>query len=244
MNKKRLISIICGFLAIPLVLFPVASVVVYEVIFSQRYETPDWLEFSVDEFENLQVERCELSTDYGITLAGYQYEKPQETYKGVVVVSHGLGGGHNTYMPMIDQFASNGYCVFAYDATGNDNSTGNSIRGLPQGIKDLETAISYVKEAPRYDGLPIVLFGHSWGAYSVGNVLNFHPDVEAAVIVAGFNESEDMLLHYSEKVMGGLAKATGFYVFLYEKIKFGSVYTDLTAVEGIEKSDAEIFMIH
>ena len=74
MNKKRLISIICGFLAIPLVLFPVASVVVYEVIFSQRYETPDWLEFSVDEFENLQVERCELSTDYGITLAGYQYE--------------------------------------------------------------------------------------------------------------------------------------------------------------------------
>ena len=70
-------------------------------------------------------------------------------------------------MPVINRLASGGYYVFAYDAHGNDNSGGNSVRGLPQGIADLALAIEHVSCIEEYKGLPVMLFGHSWGAYSV-----------------------------------------------------------------------------
>lgn len=56
-----------------------------------------------------------------------------------------------------------GYDVFAYDATGNDESEGNSVKGVPQFLIDLDYAIQFVKQTPDFDGSPIVLFGHSLG---------------------------------------------------------------------------------
>ena len=37
--------------------------------------------------------------------------------------------------------------------------------------------LKYVKELPEYKGLPVVLMGHSWGAFCVCNILNFHPEI-------------------------------------------------------------------
>ena len=94
-------------------------------------------------------------------------------------------------------------------------------------------------------GLPIMLFGHSWGAYSVGNVLNHHPEVSAAVMVAGFNESEEMMGYYPRKVLGGFVDVVLLpYVSFYERVKFGKDYANITAVEGIEGTDAEILVVH
>ena len=48
-NKKKiiLISIVSFLLAIPLVILPILSVIVYESIFGERYETASGLKFSV-----------------------------------------------------------------------------------------------------------------------------------------------------------------------------------------------------
>ena len=56
-------------------------------------------------------------------------------------------------MPFIDCFTENGYYVFAYDAQGNDGSEGKSISGLPQGIIDLDNAISYAKSLEEYNSI-------------------------------------------------------------------------------------------
>ena len=196
---KRIIAIILtGIFVTAFVISPIATVVAYELIFNKRYETKSYLEYSVEDFEGLVINISRFESD-GISLAGYKYSKQHVDIKGVVIVAHGLGGGgHNSYMPFIDYFASNGYYVFAYDARGNDNSDG-SINGLPEGIKSLNSAINHVKNLDEYQGLPITLFGHSWGGYSVGNVLNMHPEIKSAVIIAGFNESEDMLRYQGEK---------------------------------------------
>ena len=128
-NKKKiiLISIISVLLAIPLIILPITTVIVYESIFGEHYETASWLEFSVEDYEGLQIERSDFQSE-DVTLAGYKYSKDNQAVKGVVVIAHGLGGGHNTYMPFIDYFTSNGYYVFAYDARGNDNSGVTSAR--------------------------------------------------------------------------------------------------------------------
>ena len=242
--KRLLIILLVFIIANPTVLMPAATVIIYESIFNRRYETLDYMEFSVSDFEDLRVERSDFDSQ-GQLLAGYKYSGAETAEpKGLVVLAHGLGGGgHNAYMPMINEFVSAGYLVFAYDAAGNDNSTGR-VGGLPRGIVALDNAISHAKTLPEYSGLPIVLFGHSWGAFSSANVLNLHPDIRAAALISGFNESEDMLGFYSRSYVGGFADLTMPYLSLYERLKFGKEYTSISALSGFEATEAEILIVH
>ncbi len=248
MKKKRkkkiiIITTVSILLAIPLIILPVFSIAVYESIFGTRYETVSWMTFSADDYEGLQVERSDFQSE-DMTLAGYQYSKADQEIKGVVVIAHGLGGGgHNTYMPFVDYFTSNGYDVFAYDARGNDNS-GGEVEGIPQGLIDLDNALHHVRTIEEYQDLPLTLFGHSWGGYSAGNVLNMHPEVKAAVIVAGFNESEDLIEYQGQQMLGGIVKVFLPYINLYERIKFGEEFTSVSAISGMEKTEAGIMVVH
>lgn len=60
------------------------------------------------------------------------------------------------------------------------------MEGLPQSIIPLDYALNHVASIEKYQALPVALFGHSWGGHAIGNVLNMHPDIKSAVIVAGF----------------------------------------------------------
>lgn len=192
----------------------------------------------------LDMERSDFQSE-DVTLAGYKYSKANQEIKGVVIIAHGLGGGgHNTYMPFIDYFTSNGYYVFAYDARGNDNSGGDAVEGLPQGIICLDNALHHVVAIEEYKDLPIALFGHSWGGYSVGNVLNMHPDIKAAVIIAGFNESEDLLEYQGQQMADAGVHILMPYLKLYERIKFGKEFTSVSALQGLEKTNAGIMVVH
>ncbi len=243
-NRKKIVivTLVIILLAIPLVVLPAATIAVYESNFGVRYETASWLAFSVEDYDGLQVERSDFQSE-DVTLAGYKYSKAGQDAKGVVVIAHGLGGGgHNSYMPFVDCFTSGGYYVFAYDASGNDAS-GGKVEGLPRGVMDLDNAISHAQGIEEYQGLPIVLFGHSWGGYSVGNVLNMHPEVSAAVIIAGFNQSGDLIEYQGRQMVGGAIDLLLPYVGLYERMKFGGEYTSISAIGGMEKTDAGIMVV-
>lgn len=160
------------------------------------------------------------------------------------MIAHGLGGGgHNSYMDVANYFSLNGYYVFAYDATGNDESEGESVMGLPQGLIDLDYAIKYVKQNSKFAKLPIMLFGHSWGGYAVGNILNIHSDIKGVVSIAGFNKSTDLLKQEGKKMVGA-----GIYILLphlklIERLKFGK-YASYGAIEGFKNSDTPVMFIH
>lgn len=245
-NKKKtaLITIICILLAIFLIIMPIISVNIYNSNFGERFETPRWMAFSLNNFKGLKVQECTFKSNKGQLLAGYHYYKENQQIKGVIVLAHGLGdGGHNTYMDIAGYFTSNGYFVFAYDATGNDKSEGNSVEGLPQGVIDLDYALRYVKDTDEYKNLPIMLFGHSWGGYSAGNVLNCHPDVKAAVIVAGFDNSASLFEQQGEAIAGPVIKLFMPYISLYERLKFGK-YATYSAIDGFANSNAGIMVLH
>ncbi len=228
------------------VAFPIISVSVYDSIFKVRIQTPPHVIFTADDYDGLTVENVSFQTKQGHTLAGYKYIMDDVAEpKGVVVLAHGFGGGgHCGYMPVIAYMADHGYAVFSYDATANDASEGEYVGGFPQGVIDLDYAIRFVKNDADYSSLPIFLIGHSWGAYSVGNVLVFHPDVSGAVLFAGFNESKLLIRQTGYDYVGGLVDLMVPYVEAYEWIKYGK-YALTSANDGFHAAeDAQIMIVH
>ena len=247
--KRIIIGIVAFIVLSAVVVMPAVAAIVYESIFSNRFEPSQWSAFDVGDFSGLIQEQCTFESKQGKSLAGFKYSTSSTSAednqpRGVVIIAHGLGGGgQSLYMNVADFFTRNSYLVFAYDATGNGQSQGDDVRGLPQGVMDLCSAIEYVKSQPEYSSLPIMLFGHSWGAYSSGAVLEYHPDVRAVVMLAGFNASENMLRQESRKVAGGFADITMPYVKIYERLKFGD-FSVSSAIKGFKKSDAGVMIVH
>jgi len=229
-----------------LVVMPILTVKIYDSNFHKRFESDNTVHNKAAFYPGLEAEVCSFQTKQGHTLAGMKYHKKDQQVKGVAVIAHGLGGGgQRGFTDVADRFTSDGYLVFAYDATANDLSEGECVGGLPQGVIDLDYALRYVKTLPEYEGLPIVLFGYSWGSYSVGNVLNLHPDVKAVVMASGFNESPDMIEQRGIEYVGRHAvKLLIPYVRLYERIRFGK-HAALSAVKGFETAkDTEVMIVY
>ena len=244
--KILLIILLVLVIVVFAVVFPMISISVYKSVFDVRFETNVDEYFTADDYDGLTVENVSFRTRQGHTLAGYKYRMEDVTEpKGVVVWAHGFGGGgHCIYLPMIHYFAEHGYAVFAYDATGNNESEGDVIGGFPQGVIDLDYAINYVKNDAAYSGLPVFLAGHSWGGYSVGNVLNFHTDIKGAVLFAGVDSSIAIIQQEGRNYAGDWAKLMIPYVRIYEKIKYGK-YAGTTATEGIAAAEnTEVLIVH
>ena len=244
-RKKIIISISCFALILVFLVLPfVISIAIYNSNFGNRYETISWMARSIEEFDGLKAEQNMFGSNKNQLLAGYTYYKEGIDPKGVIIIAHGLGGGgQNHYMDVADYFTTNGYLVFAYDATGNDKSEGDCVEGIPQGEIDLDHAIRFIKECKKFEGMPIMLFGHSWGAYSVGSVLNLHPDIKSIVMIAGFNKSIDIIEEEGKRIAGDGISLLLPYISAIEKIKFGS-YAGYNCIEGINKSGAGAMIIH
>ncbi len=217
---------------------------VYEDNFGGRFETYKPMALSIEDFDGLMREKLTFESNEGQLLTGYHYYKEGQECKAVLVLAHGFGGGgHNNYMHLANYFTDHGYAVFAYDATGNDESEGEAVNGLPQGVIDLDYALRFVKENEELSGLPIVLWGHSWGAYSVGSVLALHPDVKAAVMVSGFNSSMEMFESEGRKIAGDAIDMLLPYVEEYEVEKFGD-YANRNCLDGFATTDAGVMILH
>jgi pimeloyl-ACP methyl ester carboxylesterase len=217
----------------------------YNQSFGSRYTTYAPTSRSIAEFAGLTRERLTFTSNRGQTLVGYMYSKTTsegKAPKGMIVIAHGLGGGHISYLDVADYFCSHGYLVFAYDATGHDESEGKAVGGIPQGLIDLDYALRFLKQNPDTVNLPIMLFGHSWGAYSVGSVLNYHPDVKAVVMAAGFNRSLDIIAEAGRGIVGKAIKVFLPFISIYEQIEFGS-YAAQTCLQGFANSTAEVMII-
>ena len=107
------------------------SVSIYDENFNVRLESYEPVMFRVEDFDGLRRDRYEFTSDKGQKLVGYMYSAGEDQ-RGIIVIAHGFGAGHNSYMDCADYFAKHGYYVFGYDATGNDESEGEGVGGVPQ----------------------------------------------------------------------------------------------------------------
>ncbi|MBQ6341907.1 MAG: alpha/beta fold hydrolase [Anaerolineaceae bacterium] len=222
----------------------VLSVYIYNENFNQRFESYEPQMLRVEDFDGLERTKYEFPSDKGQMLTGYLYSHGEADPQGIIILAHGFGGGgHNSYMDVADYFARNGFLVFAYDATGNDESEGKGVGGLPQGVIDLDHAINFVETSGDFPNLPIMLFGHSWGAYSAGSVLSYHPEVSAVIACSGFNSSPDMFEAEGRREAGeGIALFMPF-VKLHESIRYGK-YASSSVLSGLAASEARVMIVH
>ncbi len=140
----------------------VATAAIYKKVFGHRIETPKALTFYMEDFPNLYRTRFTFNSKDKKQLVGYMYFYLGVVPKALIVFAHGFGGGgQRSYMDVIDHLAALGYAVFAYDATANDESEGEELKGFPQQTKDLQAAIKFVRTIKYYKDLPMLLFGHS-----------------------------------------------------------------------------------
>lgn len=244
MKKKKLIIIVAILVLLLFVTPWGVSIFLYNQYFGVRYETDESFLFNLSDFPELKRYKYEFIADKGQKIIGYHYYNNEDNIKGIIVFAHGFGGGgHNSYMDCINYFTKNGYYVFAFDATGNDESEGKCVGGLPQGVIDLDYAINFIEKKEEFKNLPIMLFGHSWGGYCVTNVLNYHPKIKSVVSLAGFNKSSDLIEAQGEKIVGVFSHILIPYINAYEKLKFGQ-YASNTAMRGFENSNTNIMVIH
>jgi dienelactone hydrolase len=242
-KRTKVAVVILIVFALCIVAWAGLTIIAYEENIDQRFESYPPLMLQVEDFPGLNRIKYVFTSDNGQKLVGYMYSDGQEP-KGIVVIAHGFGGGgHNSYMDCANYFAQHGYAVFAYDATGNDESEGEGVGGIPQGVVDLSYALSFIEDNDQFPDLPIFLFGHSWGAYSVCSVLTLHPEVKAVIACAGCNRSSDIFEVGAKMELGNLACTMTPFVQLHEKVKYGE-YASLTAMDGFEASQAAIMIVH
>ena len=244
--KKKVTKVILIILASIVVLLAAGvyalSIYAYESNIVIRYESYEPLVMDLTDYPGLRCTEFSFPNDKGKELAGYLYSYDDDP-KGIIVLAHGLGAGHIGYLGYADYFAQNGYYVFCYDVMGCDKSEGDNIGGVPQGVRDLETAITFVEESGNFPELPIGLFGHSWGGYSVSAVLNYHPEVKAVIECAGCNRSSDIFQLGAEDMAGDFTDVMMPCVKFHEWLHYGK-YASKTAINGFDNTDAAIMLVH
>ena len=246
-NKTLKISlIVIACLLVVCIALYIVAVSIYQGSFNYRCTTSEENAFSMEDFPELTREKHSFKTYQGHTLVGYLYESADAAVeeKAVIVFAHGMGaGGQVGYVDIFNFMTQNGFYVFAYDATANDESEGEVMGGLPQGFIDLDYAISYAQSIDEIKELPIVLMGYSWGAMSSTNVLNYHPEVKAVVSMAGWNKSMDMIDYVGCDMVGGVAKLLLPFASIYEYIQYGE-YASSTSMKGFENSNCPVMIVH
>ena len=223
----------------------VVTKAIYDKMFGHRFESDKYLVFRLEDFPNLEAKKYTFKSGRNI-LVGYLYSpKNVKKPKGVIVFSHGYGGGgHKTYLDLINAFANEGFMVFAYDATANDESEGKTVRGFTQGLLDAHQAITFVEALPELKKTPLYLAGHSWGAFSASNALGLHPRAKGLIAFSGFDSATTIFKANGERFAGKDADIFLPYVDIYEQLLFGDISKSSAIASFKKNKKAKIVIVH
>lgn len=241
-NKKKII-LVCLLVFILLAL--IITQTVTHILLNDNFSRGEYGKYSINyrygHYEK-NYPRKNVSFKSGKnTLQGYIYGNNND--KGLLVFAHGIGGGHENYLDFITYMVDKGWKVFAYDATGSCTSEGDGTNGLPQSALDLDNALSYIESDSELSKLPKVLAGHSWGGYAVAAVLNFDHDIKAVASISGYAYPMEMIMEFTDNMMGKASKLLYPFIWADCYTRFGSK-TNMSAIDGINRSDTPIMIIH
>ncbi len=220
----------------------ISAILGYDAFFP-RYERPDYNlypgMYCIDRYDGT-LPRQTLKVRSGEhDLASYYY--PVDDPKGLCVVVHGIHAGADDYLPIIEAVTKEGYAVFAYDATGNYDSEGDSGIGMCQQLVDLDRVLSYLGSTYPYADMPKLLIGHSWGGYAVSSVLSLHREIRACVCIAPMRDGTTVMADTAEQYAGEAVDAVRPVFDVYQKYLFGS-YIQYNAIVGINSTDIPVLI--
>ncbi|MBQ8765830.1 MAG: alpha/beta fold hydrolase [Clostridia bacterium] len=242
-----MIYFVIAFAVICLALLVIAGKIIDMTGTSARCEGNENLKyFKAKNFDNLNAKPVSFKSDKGQTLNGFLYSGAKvDSYKALIVFSHGMGAGHLAYTTEINYFAQKGYLVLAYDNTGTCTSEGEKLNGFAQGTIDLKHALEFVKSSAELKEMPLLLMGHSWGAYSVCNVSAIAEDTDIKGIVAfsPFNSMNKLIRdNAKQKTKADLSIFSPFFD-LINLLKFGKAGV-LRSCDSIDNNNIPTLVLH
>lgn len=146
--------------------------------------------------------------------------------RGAVQISHGVGEHAKRYESFARALVAAGFIVYADDHRGHGETGraqwGGDLAKLgrlgPGGLRATEAAILQLTGIIRdeHPGLPLTMFGHSWGSLMAQRILNREPRAYDAVVLSGssfrtprFMESGDLNANWRDAQPDG-TPANGF----------------------------------
>ena len=226
--------------AIVLFLF---ALFIYQSVFGHREEIKPGLKYFTN--EELGVRKTPYSfISSDVTINGFIYEIENNEPKGIIILVHGMGGGHINYMNEICYFAKLGYKVISYDNYGTMLSEGKNLKGFQQTLNDLRACILSVQSNLEFAGLKVILYGHSWGGYAVSAVSNFKDiHVDGIISLSAFDSPSKILTSMVQQSIGkAMIILYPFFRFV-ELFKFGEE-VNFTSLEGYKKCNCPLLLIH
>lgn len=225
-------------------IYLIVAIITRKKIFNIRMDDNKTLHyFNVKDYDNLEVRSIDFLSDKN-KLKGYFYQSNNTSKNALIILSHGLGAGHIQYMEEINFLTKNGYIVFTYDMRGCLNSSGKGIGSFINGVRDLNSAIEYVKNDPDFKDFPILLYGHSLGGFSVNNVLRYQ-DVKGVVSLSSFNNSQSLFEVVFSGVNGISEKERKRYlnaILFIEKLKFRKMY-NISSLDALKNTEVPVLLI-
>ncbi|MBK0417483.1 alpha/beta fold hydrolase [Leucobacter sp. CSA1] len=123
------------------------------------------------------------------------YEWAAEEPVGIVQIAHGIGEHAGRYAAFAQDLVRAGFAVYADDHRGHGETGrrqwGGDLARLgrlgPGGLRATEAAILQLTGLirDRHPGVPVIMFGHSWGSLMAQRLLNRHPRAWDAVVLSG-----------------------------------------------------------
>lgn len=124
----------------------------------------------------------QITTTDHLQLSG-EYQIPDKELKGSVIILHGMGEHYGRYKHVSEYFCSIGYATIGMDHRGHGKSEGKRghTPSYEQLMRDIDVLFKKAKEL--FDGLPVILYGHSMGGNLAANyVIRRQPDIKALIL--------------------------------------------------------------
>ena len=118
----------------------------------------------------------------GIDIFAQGWEPETKPIKAVVCLVHGLGEHTSRYQHVAEAFSKQGYALFGVDTRGHGRSGGprGHIPSIESVMQDIDLLFEQAKS--RYQGLPLILYGHSLGGILVLHYgLKRKPDIKGVI---------------------------------------------------------------
>lgn len=194
-----------------------------------------------DDIDSLKYPRERLSIPSGENvLDAYLYNTTGR--KGLIVISLGHRCYSEQQISAITQFVDRGWTVLCYDYTGCFGSTGEDLVGYTQAPADLDAVLTYAEGESRFDTLPVILYGHSLGAYASAAALQYPHSITAAVAASGFDLPIEQWSYSVRSHTGAFGAILAPYAEMLMKIKFGKK-AYFSAIDGINSVQIPVLLI-
>ncbi len=226
-----------------LLIYSLSSMLLSAVMFRVLFRRTDGLSpirYTYSEVDHEAYPRQSFSFPSGDhVLSACRY--PAANASGEIVVINGISAGIDSHLAEIMYFIDHGWSVVTWDATGVGGSGGRGLIGLQQIRLDLIAYLDY--RQAQGETLPLVLYGHSAGAYAAATVLDGdgYP-VCGSVCLCGFDSPLSVMLYHARQRVGVLADAQYPFLLLENLFLFGKD-ADISAIESINHSKAHVLLV-